>query len=201
MRVRALMGAGVLMITALVLAVPELTAKAALSCGVERWAVKTLSDPAASQVDFHGRHRSVDYLRHLPRPDIGLDSPRQRPYEFRTYTVHVHLTAFVKEDDRDIHLIVSRPHHRHHTMITELPSVRCQGAANSIKRHAMRRSRRRLIAACGKPSSSSFRTLHGVAKIKGVAFFDIPHGQSGAAPNYIELHPLLKFRMIRGHCS
>jgi hypothetical protein len=201
MHFRALMGAGVLMTTALVLAVPQLTAKAALSCGEERWAVKTLSDRAAREVNFHARHRTVDYLRHLPRPDIGFDSPRQRPYEFRTYTVRAHLEAFVKEDDRDIHLIVSRPHHRHHVMITELPSVRCQGAASSIKKHAMRRARRHLVAACGKPSSSSFRTLHGLAKIKGVAFFDIAHGQSGAAPNYIELHPLLKFRMIRGDCQ
>jgi hypothetical protein len=63
----------------------------------------------------------------------------------------------------------------------------------------MRRARRHLVAACGTPLSS-FKTLHGIAKIKGVAFFDIAHGQSGAAPNYIELHPLLRFRLIRGGC-
>jgi hypothetical protein len=187
------------MIAALVLAVPLMTATAALTCGEERWAVKTLSDRAARQVDYHARHRTIDFLRHLPRPDVGTDTPRQRPYEFRSYTVRAHLRAFVKEDDRDIHLIVSRPHHRHHKMIAELPNVHCQGAASSIKRHAMRRARRHLVATCGRPSTS-FQTLHGLAKIKGVAFFDIPHGQSGAAPNYIELHPLLRFHMIRGGC-
>jgi hypothetical protein len=114
--------------------------------------------------------------------------------------VRAHLRAFVKEDDRDIHLIVSRPDHRHHKMITELPNVHCQGAASSIKKHAMRLARRHFIAACGRPSTS-FQTLHGLAKIKGVAFFDIPRGQTGAAPNYIELHPLLRFRMVNGPCG
>jgi hypothetical protein len=28
----------------------------------------------------------------------------------------------------------------------------------------------------------------------GVAFFDFKHGQTGVAPNAIELHPLLAFR-------
>lgn len=196
---RGLLRTGVLITSTLVLGLPAISAQAALSCGSERWAVKTLSDRAAAQVDYHARHRTIDHLRHLPRPDIGFDTPRQQPYEFRSYTVHAHLRAFVKEDDRDIHLIISRPHHRHHKMIAELPYVHCQGAASSIKRHAMHRARRHLVAVCGRPSTS-FRTLHGIARIKGVAFFDIPHGQSGAAPNYIELHPLLKFRMIRGGC-
>ncbi len=137
---RALIGTGVLMTTSLVLGLPQLTARAALRCGEERWAVKTLSDRAARHVDYNARHQNIDYLRHLPRPDIGFDTPRQHPYEFRTYTVHVRLRAFVREDDRDIHLIVSRPHHRHHKMITELPSVRCKGPAGSIKRHAMARA-------------------------------------------------------------
>jgi hypothetical protein len=31
----------------------------------------------------------------------------------------------------------------------------------------------------------------------GVAFFDFNHGQTGRAPNEIELHPLLGFRCLR----
>jgi hypothetical protein len=33
------------------------------------------------------------------------------------------------------------------------------------------------------------------AKVTGVAFFDFKHGQSGVAPNAIELQPILGF-----HC-
>ena len=32
----------------------------------------------------------------------------------------------------------------------------------------------------------------------GVAFFDFPHGQTGVAPNAIELHPVLAFRCLSG---
>jgi hypothetical protein len=35
--------------------------------------------------------------------------------------------------------------------------------------------------------------LSGTATETGVGFFDIPHGQTGVAPNAIELHPVLKF--------
>jgi len=31
---------------------------------------------------------------------------------------------------------------------------------------------------------------------RGVAFFDFPHGQTGVAPNAIELHPILGFRCL-----
>ena len=34
----------------------------------------------------------------------------------------------------------------------------------------------------------------GLATVTGVAFFDFFHGQSGVAPNAIELHPILAFR-------
>jgi hypothetical protein len=32
------------------------------------------------------------------------------------------------------------------------------------------------------------------AAVTGVAFFDYDHGQTGVAPNAIELHPVLGFR-------
>ncbi len=54
-------------------------------------------------------------------------------------------------------------------------------------------ARSAIIAACGQPSSSRFTKLKGRATVTGVGFFDIPHGQTGIAPNAIELHPVLKF--------
>ena len=57
------------------------------------------------------------------------------------------------------------------------------------------RSRFRLafIRACGVPSSGYFTPLRGTATITGVGFFDYYHGQTGVAPNAIELHPVLGF--------
>jgi hypothetical protein len=34
------------------------------------------------------------------------------------------------------------------------------------------------------------------ASVTGVAFFDFNHGQTGVAPNAIELHPVLRFRCL-----
>jgi hypothetical protein len=50
-----------------------------------------------------------------------------------------------------------------------------------------------LVRSCGAPSQSRFTRLRGTAKIDGVGFVDIKHGQRGVAPNGIELHPVLRF--------
>jgi hypothetical protein len=34
------------------------------------------------------------------------------------------------------------------------------------------------------------------ARVTGVAFFDYKHGQTGVAPNAIELHPVLDFACL-----
>jgi hypothetical protein len=34
------------------------------------------------------------------------------------------------------------------------------------------------------------------AAVTGVAFFDFKHGQTGVAPNAIELHPILEFACL-----
>ena len=77
-------------------------------CGVERWDVKTLSDPARKQVNFHPLGTTVRHLRHLARPaSVGIYDPRKHPVEFRTNKIHAQVIAATIEDDHDIHLIVS----------------------------------------------------------------------------------------------
>jgi hypothetical protein len=97
------------------------------------------------------------------------------------------------EDDHDIHLVIGVPSSPKKTMIVEFPDPNCNGASSSPKRAKMASARSAIIAACGQPSSSHFTNLSGRATITGVGFFDIPHGQTGVAPNAIELHPVLKF--------
>jgi len=55
-----------------------------------------------------------------------------------------------------------------------------------------------VVDACGSLSTSWFTKLRGNVRIKGVGFWDEIHGQTGVAPNGIELHPVLRFR---GTCS
>jgi hypothetical protein len=162
-----------------------------VACHSPRWPVKTLSDSRAHLVDFHPRHTRVNHLRHKPRPRVRRHSPRLRGVERKTFSVRSRLIEFALAEDHDIHLVISS-HRRARTMIVEFPNVRCNGARDSIKKRAMRRARNQLTAACGFPSSS-FTPLDGKARITGVGFFDLLHGQRGVAPNGIELHPVLRF--------
>jgi hypothetical protein len=57
----------------------------------------------------------------------------------------------------------------------------------------MKNARNAFGDACGVPGSSTFTKLKGRATIRGIGFFDFLHGQTGVAPNGIELHPVLRF--------
>jgi hypothetical protein len=83
-------------------------------------------------------------------------------------------------------------------MIVEFPASYCTLTAKPVLRRRMQAARLAFIRACGSPSRSEFVQLHGTATITGVGFFDFQHGQSGVAPNAIELHPVLGFA---GTCS
>ena len=168
-------------------------ARGATQCGEERWAVKTLSDKRERLVNFKPKDTTVNRLRKKPSPGVGADTPRIKGVETTTWRIRASLVEMKLEDDHDIHLVVSAPGQPSHTMITEFPDTTCNGAASSRKKAAMARARARLIATCGEPSSSSFTHLAGSATLTGVGFFDIPHGQTGVAPNAIEIHPILKF--------
>jgi hypothetical protein len=83
-------------------------------------------------------------------------------------------------------------------MIAEMPSAACLPRTT--------RDRRAIVAArtvftrrCGIPTSS-WQPLGAVALISGVGFWDFPHGQSGHARSYSELHPITQLRLIVG-CS
>ena len=77
------------------------------------------------------------------------------------------------EDDGDFHVVLRSGRDQ---MITETPSPSCTGGATPMRRNEMARARG-LVRVCAR------------ARVTGVAFFDFPHGQTGVAPNAIELHP------------
>ena len=177
-------------------AAADVAASRAGVCGGERWAVKTMADPAARLVDLRPRSTTVAALRRLHAPnELGA---RARGVETTSYRVRARLLAFKLEEDGDIHLVVADPQ-TGGTMITEFPASYCTIEARPRARRLMSRARQSLIRACGSPSSTFFTSLGGVAIVSGVGFFDFQHGQFGVAPNAIELHPVLSFRSPR--CS
>ena len=168
-------------------------AKGSATCGVERWPVKTLSDKRVKLVKFRPHKTSIAKLRSRVAPDVGTSTPRIKGAETRTFRVRAQLIEFKSEDDRDVHLVIGWPADPSKTMIVEFPDTTCPGARKSPKKGKMAKARRALETACGIPPSSSFAHLTGTATVTGVGFFDILHGQTGVAPNGIELHPVLRF--------
>ncbi len=175
----------------------DLPRATATSCGVWRWDVKTLSDPDRRAVDFTAQPTRIDHLRTLDAPGpLSTDTPRLDGVEKQVFSVRAQLITATVEDDSDIHLVIAPRGERHHTMIVEFPLAAC--VAKRFKRAEMTRARNAMVAACGPISSSSFTDLKGKVRISGVGFWDEIHGQTGVAPNGIELHPVLSFA---GSCS
>lgn len=157
------------------------------ACGIERWAVKTLSDPAAPQVDLVPRARTVAALRRLVAPpSLGARLPGA---EMHTWRIRVRLLWAKLEGDSDVHLVVADPA-TGTTMIVELASRSCAVGSPAVAQIGA--ARVAFVRACGVPTRS-FTRLSGTATIDGVGFFDFRHGQRGVAPNGIELHPALRF--------
>ena len=158
-------------------------------CGFERWPVKTLSDPQAREVDFTPRPATVRYLGSLPARPGGQDS--RGPLEKRTFAVQARLVGVKREEDSDYHLVVAAGGA---TMIAEMPLLGCTAGAQH--RYAMTAARGELERAVGGPVGSSWIHPNLRVRVVGVLFFDFPHGQSGHARNYAELHPVLGFRAL-----
>jgi hypothetical protein len=163
-------------------------------CGSERWTVKTLTDTAAPMVRFDRMKTStVNRLRGLKAPTaLKASTPRRVGAERTVYRVTALLMSMRKEDDSDLHLVISDPK-LGGSMIVEFPSSTCTTGGDKAERRAMRQARADLALACGGEVGSTPVTLTGTATITGVGFFDVIHGQTGVAPNGIELHPVLAF--------
>jgi hypothetical protein len=162
-----------------------------VGCGIERWSVKTLADPAGRVLRLSPKATTIRALRRAQAPGyLGLR--RSRGIERTTFRVRAKLVEMKLEDDSDIHLVIADPSRTGATMIAEFPSKSCTAGATAKARTKMNRARTALIAACGAPTGS-FRKLDGTATISGVGFFDQIHGQTGVAPNGIELHPVVGF--------
>lgn len=165
-----------------------------IKCGTERWPVKTMSDRDAGRVNPAAVPATVAQLRALPEPQSRPEDGRIEPTELTVFSLDADIVELKLEDDRDIHVVIADPTDRSATMIVEFPDAdTCSGAVDSTAAVQMRQARSALVAAFGEPGSSSFRRVSGRVRLTGVGFFDLIHGQTGVAPNGIELHPVLSF--------
>jgi len=166
-------------------------------CGAERWPVKTLSDEDRNLVNLKPVPSTVAELDALPRPALLLNNRRAAPVELTTYVVRGVLLEIRGEEDHDYHVVIADPSDRSKTMITEVVDPGCSGAVDSRDLADLRRARESLAQLdSAQPGKLPLLKLGDLVEITGVGFFDFEHGQSGVAPNAIELHPVLNVRQV-----
>ena len=157
------------------------------SCGVERWSVKVGTDPDAPLVNLNApTTQTISYLRSLTAPASPPLNARVRPTETTDFVIDATLTQYKLENDSDYHLIIQDA--AGNTMIAEIPDPACV-AASSPFFNLIQSARAQFDAKY--TATSSFQTANIPVRLSGVGFFDFLHGQTGVAPNGIELHPLL----------
>jgi hypothetical protein len=156
-------------------------------CGVERWAVKTLSDPDRDRVQLRPVDATIEMLVALQRPIVLSPVARAYPVEVTSYRVEARLLWLFTEGDHDYHLVLASPRDTTITMIAEVPDPACAGACASGVATVYARVRQKLLDHLNSPQSEA-RPL---VWVTGVGFFDYLHGQRGVAPNGVELHPVL----------
>ena len=158
-------------------------------CGVQRWAVKTMTDPAAKRVSLAARRSTIDTLIRQRAP-AHLPVTRLGGIERTTFQVGARFVSAKIEADGDVHLVIASPTSGR-TMIAEFPSLAC--TTHGVAAGRIHRARATFDRVCGTQSRSGFTRLAGSGTVTGVGFFDYRHGQTGVAPNGIELHPVLTF--------
>jgi hypothetical protein len=151
------------------------------ACGVERWAVKTLTDPDATRVDFANViPTTVAALNAFPTHCSDLPDNRTFPEEFRVYetTAIVQLTR--EEEDHDIHVVLADPADSTQTMVVEVVDPACALTSPYLS-----------LLTQARTQYQSLSPLTGKSvRVRGVGFYDFAHGQTGRSRSCIELHPV-----------
>jgi len=173
---------------------PALGETCGARCGVQRWPVKTLSDPSRELVNLTPVATTVEELAAIPRPGRFPQLGRNAPVELTTYEVTGCLGIIDRqpEADGDIHLVIGGLRDRRISLIAEVPDPGCEGVCQSGLGYLYATVRATLDSALasGRVSPECNNDVP-LIQVTGVGFFDRAHGQRGAAPNYIELHPVL----------
>ncbi|GIW52024.1 MAG: hypothetical protein KatS3mg082_3268 [Nitrospiraceae bacterium] len=159
---------------------------------MQRWAVKTLSDPERELVDLRPVQTTVESLAALPR-EPGGDFWRGGDAERQVFEVEAYLAGWGLEADQDLHVILAGMTDQRTTMIAEIPDPECAGACQSGFAWEFAAARTALLACLERPNPED-RPIR--VRVRGIGFFDREHGEAGNAPNYIELHPVLRLECL-----
>ena len=164
-------------------------------CGVERWSIKTLADPQAHTLSTTPHDTTVATLVRMATPADKMDLPsRVAPEETTLWRVHAKLIGYKRETDGDYHLILEDPQ-TGDQMIAEIPWAQCSPPALGNIFTTERTEVEQIGHRAASPERFTYLDRYGappIVTIEGFGFVDNEHGQHGAAPNGLELHPVTR---------
>ncbi len=164
------------------------------SCGVERWSVKTGTDADIGLVNLGSvTPNTITTLAGWPAPSTIPANNRVSPYETTVWQLNGTLAQFKLESDSDYHLVMADGSGR--TLIVEIPDPACV-ATTSPLRPKIVNARAQFDAKY--TATTSFQSANIPVVVTGVGMFDFLHGQTGVAPNGIELHAVLDINFNPG---
>jgi hypothetical protein len=186
------------------------------TCGAERWPVKTGTDQDVGNVDVDNLvDTTIAYLGALPTPkppypeNGRVDSPSGEAVETTVYVINAMMTKYRGEPgDSDYHIIIEDG--AGNTMIVEIPfpgdaqfpPPGCLGRCSATSRFNddIANARVEFDDRYAPVPYDHFVVLDDPVPVQviGVGFFDLIHGQTGVAPNGIELHPVLDITFLDG---
>lgn len=159
----------------------------ALECGEFRKAVKNGADADSHLVDVSRPiATTLSTMGGWSEPTSYPDNNRIASFETTVWVVNATLAEYKRGGDQDYHLNLRDG--SGNTMIAEIPCPCCVAASSAVGT---------LIAAARASFDARFtptgtlQPANVAVRVAGVGMFDFPHGQIGAAPNYIELHPVV----------
>jgi hypothetical protein len=163
--------------------------------GEERWEEKILIDPGVDQINTRPIDTTIAGLTGIntKTPDTKFKNDRPRmEIEKKVYRIkNCFITDVLRENDNDLHLVIEDGDKKDpHTMIAEIPDPKCKEAQGSEFIENFIQTRQVLL-----DHASNYR--HYLFTITGVLFVDKAHGQTGVAPNAVEIHPILELRATK----
>jgi hypothetical protein len=168
---------------------------ASIFCGTERSDVKHLSDKEAVLVNMKPSLITLDSFLLLDvihmTPAFSHKRITRMPSEMQVYSVEVFIKFWILEQDNDYHIVCCDSNFKK-SFIAEVPSPEC--SESILSGHAAQyRNCRNLLDSLYflNNNGKHFFNKKFPLIITGVLFHDFVHGQTGRAPNGIELHPVL----------
>ena len=165
-----------------------------IHCGVFRWRVKTGSDADRLRVSGRTITTSIAYLSRQRAPSSFPDYYQDHRFsgganvERHIWKITAQLVALKLEDDGDIHLRLRNASGQ--TMIAEMPLGSCVSSRSLWKTAII--AARSYITRRYHVSLSHWTYVDRTITLRGLGFFDEEHGVTGAAPNDVELHPVIQ---------